>query len=177
MGLVIDGQVYRVVEYHHVKPAKGSAFVRVKLRHLKNESVLERTFRTAEKLEDAQLEERRINYLYATGDAYHFMDHSTYEEIAIDKEILGDKVRFLQDNLEVAGIFYDDKIQRVELPTFITAQVTASQTGLKGDSSKAGTKLATIDTGANVQVPLFINEGDWVKIDTRTSGYVERVQK
>ena len=177
MGLVVDGQVYRVVEYHHVKPAKGSAFVRIKLRHLKNESVLERTYRTAEKLEDADLEERKLNYLYAAGDTFHFMDHSTYEEVAVSQELLGDGIKFLKDNLEVTGIFYNDQIQTVSLPNFIIFQITESEAGIRGDSTKSGTKPAKIETGATIQVPLFINAGDWVKIDTRDGGYVERVQK
>ena len=177
MGLVVDGQVYRVIEYHHDKPAKGSAFVRVKLKHLKNENVLERTYRTAEKLDDAELEERSLNYLYAAGDTYHFMDHSSYEEIEVSKDLLSDGTQFLKDNLEVTGIFYNDQIQKVILPNFIIVKIIESETGIRGDSTKAGTKPVKIETGATIQVPLFINTDDWVKIDTRTGGYVERVQK
>lgn len=177
IGLQIDGNIWLVQEYQHVKPGKGSAFVRVKLRNLTTDQVLERTYRSAETLQDVELEERRLQNLYTSGDEVHFMDHTTYEETTVPKELMGDGLKFLQENLEVTAICHNNKVLKVILPNFIITEVTQSETGLKGDSSKAGTKPAVIDTGALVQVPLFINQGDWIKLDTRTGTYVERVQK
>ncbi|MBF0386102.1 MAG: elongation factor P, partial [Candidatus Omnitrophica bacterium] len=133
--------------------------------------------RSAERLDDIELEERRLQNLYKSGETFHFMCHETYEEIAVPADIIGENARFLQDNLEVTGLFYNDQILKVDLPTFIIAEVKRSETGLKGDSTKAGTKPAEIDTGTTVQVPLFIEAGDFIKIDTRSGTYVERVKK
>lgn len=177
MALLVNGEVYIVSEVHHVKPGKGSAFVRVRMKNLKTDLNLERTFKTADKIEDVYLEERRLQYLYRAGDTFHFMDQTNYEERAISLSEMGDSVKFLQDNMEITAVYYDGQIQRVWLPNFITAQIIETEPGFKGDSSRAGNKPATIDTGAAVQVPLFINKGDWVKIDTRNGQYVERVQK
>lgn len=175
--LRVEGDLYLVVEYHHVKPAKGSAFVRVKMKHMKTDLVLERTFRTADKLEEVFLDERTLQFSYPAGDDYHFIDKETFEEFIIHKSILGDAVKYLQDNINVTALICDQKIQKVILPNFIVAEVKTTEPGFKGDSSKSGTKPATIDTGAVVQAPLFINVGDWIKIDTRSDQYVERVQK
>ena len=176
-ALKVNSDVFVVTEYSHVKPGKGSAFVRVKMKSIKTQQVLERTYKTAERLEDVHLEERKLQNLYQNGDEYRFMDLKTYEEIAISKSSIGDAVRFLQDNLEVVGIFHQDEILKVELPTFIVFEISHTEPGLKGDSSRSGNKPATIDTGTQIQVPLFINIGDNVKIDTRTGEYVERVKK
>lgn len=177
MALRVDGELYWVVEAQHVKPGKGSAFLKARLKNIKTDQVFERTMRTVDKFEEAVLEEKALQNLYQSADTYHFMDHATYEEITIPKEVLGDAVRFLQDNLEVTGLFYNNKLLKVVLPTFITAEITHTEPGFKGDSSRAGTKPAVIDTGATIQVPLFINIGDVIKIDTRTGQYVERAQK
>ncbi|MBF0490562.1 MAG: elongation factor P [Candidatus Omnitrophica bacterium] len=177
MGLVVDGQLYFVTELTHVKPGKGSAFVRVRLKNIKTGAVLERTFRTAETLDEADLERRRMQYTYASGDDYHFMDQTSFEDTVISKDMIGDGIRFLQDNMEVETILYKDKVVKAEIPTFIVAEVTEADPGLKGDSSKAGYKPAKIDTGASVSVPLFINPGETIKVDTRTGIYVERVNK
>ena len=177
IGLQIDGNIWLVQEYQHVKPGKGSAFVRVKLRNLTTDQVLERTYRSAETLNDVELEERRLQNLYTSGDEVHFMDYTTYEETVVPKALMGDGIKFLQESLEVTAICHNNKVLKVILPNFIITQVAQSETGLKGDSSKAGTKPAVIDTGALIQVPLFINQGDWIKLDTRTGTYVERVQK
>lgn len=178
IGLIIDGVTYKVIEYHHVKPGKGSAFVRVKIQNLKTDAVLERTFRSAETLEDVFLEERHLEYLYNTGDKFHFMDHSTYEEIAVNRSDLGQSPDFLLDNLSCSGIFIKDQLVKVVLPNFIVAEIVEAEPGIKGDSSRAGNKPAKIATGATIQVPLFINVGDCVKLDTRVGGqYIERVQK
>ena len=177
LGLLIDGEIYMVSEFNHVKPGKGSAFVRVKLKNLKTDLTLERTFRGSDRLEDVFLEEKKLQYLYRTGDSFHFLDHATYEEWTIERSQLGEGVRFLQENMEITAPYYKNKVQRVYLPNFIIANVAETEPGFKGDTSKSTNKPATIDTGAVVQVPLFINKGDWIKIDTRTGEYVERAQK
>lgn len=178
IGLMVENQIYLVMDYDHVKPAKGSAFVRVKMKNIKTGSVLERTFRTADKLDDVPLEERRMQYLYRSGDEFHFMDQESYEETTMMAKDLDETfIKLLQDNLEVTAICYHQVLKMV-LPNFMICQITDTEPGIRGDSSRSGTKPATIDTGATILVPLFINKGDWVKIDTRTGGeYVERVQK
>ena len=178
MALRLDDQVYIVIEYHHVKPGKGSAFVRVRLKNIKTDLVVEKTFRSAEKLETVYLEEKTVQYLYRSGDSFHFMDQETFEELVISQEYIGEGVKFLQDNLNVTAVFCDYKIQKIVLPNFIIVNIVETEPGFKGDSSRAGTKPAKIDTGATIQVPLFMSIGDWVKIDTRSGGgYIERVQK
>ena len=166
-----------VKEYHHVKPGKGSAFVRVRIKNIKTEQVLERTFKSSDSLEDVPLEERRLQNLYISGDDLYLMDNTSYEEIIVPKSLLGDDIRFLQDHMELIALFYHNKVLKLNLPTFIQAEVKETEPGFKGDSTKPGTKSAQIDTGATVQVPLFIDVGEWVKIDTRTGQYVERVKR
>lgn len=175
--ILVDGDVYAAIDIHHVKPGKGSAFVRVKIRKLKNNSVLERTFRGDEKIEQAFVEERKLQYLYFSGDMFHFMDQDTFEEIDISAEALGENKMFLKDNLAVSGYFYQHETLNVSLPNFVEYAITHTEPGIKGDTAKSGNKPAEIETGATVQVPLFINEGDIVKVDTRTGTYVERVVK
>lgn len=176
MGLRVNNDIFMVSEFQHVKPGKGSAFVRVKLKNLKTDAVIDRTFRTADKLEDVTLEERKMQYLYH-DNAYHFMDLTTFEQVALPQEALGDAAKFLLENLEVSGIFEGNALLKILLPTFITAKITETEPGIKGDSSRAGNKPASIETGTTIQVPLFVAQGDFVKIDTRTGEYVERVQK
>jgi len=177
MGLVVDGQLFFVTELNHVKPGKGSAFVRVRLKNIRTDAVLERTYRTAETLEEADLERRRMQFTYISGEEYHFMDQSTFEDTVISKQLLGDGVKYLQDNMEVETIIYKSQVVKVDVPNFIIATVVETDPGLKGDSSKAGYKPAKIDTGAAVSVPLFIVTGETIKVDTRTGVYVERVKK
>ena len=177
MGLLINDDLYIVTEYHHVKPGKGSAFARVKMRNIKTGSMLERTFKTADKLEDVALEEKELEYLYHDGQDYCFMDHASYEQVHLSEADVGDAAKFLLENLALSGLCYNNKIVKVNLPNFITARIVETEPGIKGDSSRAGTKPAKIETGATIQVPLFINTDDWVKIDTRSGEYVERAQK
>ncbi len=177
IALKVDDQLYVVVDYNHVKPGKGAAFVRVRLKNMKTDLILERTFRSVDRLEEALLEEKTVQYLYRAGNTLNFMDQETFEELAISEENVGSGVKYLQDNLNVTAIYCDNKFQKIVLPNFITTQIVETEPGIKGDSSRAGTKSAKIDTGAAVQVPLFISTGDWVKIDTRSDSYVERVQK
>ncbi len=177
IGILVNNEVYIVNEVTHVKPGKGAAFVRLKLKNLKTDLNLERTFRSADKIDDVNLEENKLQYLYRSGDDFHFMDQNSFEEKTLTLKQIGDAVKFLQDNMEVIGVYYNSQIQRIYLPNFIIAQIIESEPGIRGDSSRSGNKPATIDTSAVVQVPLFIDKGDWVKIDTRNGQYVERVQK
>jgi len=173
--ILVEGQVYMVIETQHVKPGKGSAFVRAKLKNLRNSAVQEKTFRGDEKIEEAFVEERKLQYLYASDSMYHFMDQENFEEIAISEEGLGDKKRFLKDNLDLLGYFYKNETLSVNLPNFIEFKIIHTEPGIKGDTAKSGTKPAEIETGATIQVPLFIDAGDTIKLDTRSGEYVERV--
>lgn len=173
--VLVDDVVYVVIETQHVKPGKGAAFVRAKLRNLKNGSIQEKTFRGDEKIEMAFVEERKLQYQYVSGAMYHFMDQENFEEVAIPEENIGDKKKFLKDNLEVMGYFYKNETLNINLPNFIEFKITHTEPGIKGDTAKGGNKPAQIETGATIQVPLFIDAGDNVKIDTRTGEYVERV--
>lgn len=174
LTILIDDQAYIIIETQHVKPGKGAAFVRVKLRNLKSGGIQEKTFRGDEKIEPAFIEEKKLQYLYFSGSVYHFMDQDNFEEISIAKENIGDKVKFLKDNLEVTVYFYKNEILNISLPNFIEFKIVHTEPGIKGDTAKSGTKPAEIETGTTVQVPLFINEGDMIKVDTRTGEYVER---
>ena len=175
LTILVDAGVWLVIDTQHVKPGKGAAFVRAKIRNLKNSSVQEKTFRGDEKIDEAFVEERKLQYLYSSGDLYHFMDQENYEEVAIAKDSLADKAKFLKDNLDISAYYYKDDVLNVSLPNFIEFTIIHSEPGIKGDTAKSGTKPAEIDTGATIQVPLFINQGDKIKVDTRTGAYVERV--
>ena len=176
-ALQIDGSIFIVTDSQHVKPGKGGAFAKVKLKNVRTQQTLDRTIKPADKVEEVLLEDRKLQNLYQSGDDYHFMDNTTFEEVVVTKDILGDAERFLQENLEVDGKFFNDELLKIELPIFIFAQVTHTEPGFKGDTSKAGTKPAEIDTGATIQVPLFVDIGDKIKVDTRTGVYVERVKE
>jgi len=175
LTILVDDGVYLVVETQHVKPGKGSAFVRAKLRNLKNGNIQEKTFRGDEKIESAFVEERKLQYQYSSGSIYHFMDQDNFEEISISEDSIGDNKKFLKDNLEVMGYFYKNETLNVNLPNFIEFKVIHTEPGIKGDTAKSGTKPAQIETGAIIQVPLFIDTGDKIKVDTRTGEYIERV--
>lgn len=175
LTILVDGQVYLVIETQHVKPGKGAAFVRAKLRNLRDGSIQEKTFRGDEKIEAAFVEERKLQYQYSSGDIYHFMDQDNFEEISISKEHIRDEARFLKDGLEVSAYFYKNEILNINLPNFIEFKIIHTEPGIKGDTAKSSTKPAKIETGAIVQVPLFIDTGDKIKIDTRSGEYVERV--
>ena len=175
LTLLVDDQVWVVVESQHIKPGKGAAFTRAKMRNLKTGNVLDRTFRGDEKIEEAYVEERKLQYQYKAGDTYHFMDQETYEEIAISEDDMGEQTKFLKDNLEITAFYYKGDILYVALPNFIEVKIVGTEPGIKGDTAKSGTKVAQIETGANIQVPLFINEGDTIKVDTRSGGYIERI--
>lgn len=175
LTILVNNEVFMVIEAQHVKPGKGAAFVRVKLRNLKSNNIQEMTFRGEEKIEPAFVEERRLQYLYSSGRNYHFMDQENFEEIVLSEDVLQEKKKFLKDNLEVIGYFYKHQILNINLPNFIEFEVIHTEPGVKGDTAKSGTKPARIETGAIIQVPLFINVGDRIKVDTRTEEYIERV--
>ena len=164
-----------VVDLYHVKPGKGSAFVRVKLKDLKNGSIIDVTFRGDEKIQEAFVEQRKLQFLYRSADIFHFLDQETFDEAVIDKHRLKDVVGFLKDNLDVLATFFQQELLNISLPTFIKLTVTHTEMGLKGDSARAGTKPAGLETGITIQVPLFINQGDTIRVDTRTGKYVERL--
>lgn len=172
--ILLDGDVYIIVDTEHVKPAKGSAFVRTRLKNLKTGALLDRTFRGQDTAEEAFVEQRKMQYLYSSGDIYHFMDQENYDQIAISAENVGEGKGFLKDNLEVIGVFYKDQLLNIIMPNFINVVVTETEPGVRGDTAKSSNKAAKIETGATVLVPLFINVGDKIKVDTRTGEYVER---
>ncbi len=173
--ILVDDEVYLVIDTEHVKPGKGAAFVRAKLRNLKTSNTQEITFRGEEKIDQAFVEERKLQFQYSSGGMYHFMDQDNFEEIAISEDTIGDKAKFLKDNLEVCGNFFKQQTLNISLPFFIEFKIIHTEPGIKGDTAKSGTKSAEIETGATIQVPLFVDEGDVIKVDTRTGGYIERV--
>jgi len=173
--ILVEGEVYVVVDAQHVKPGKGSAFVRARLSNIKSNNIQEKTFRGDEKIDQAFVDERKLQYQYASGGMYHFMDQDNFEEVAIAEERIGERAKFLKDNLEVTGYFFKGDTLTVILPNFIEFNIVHTEPGIKGDTSKSGTKPAEVDTGAVILVPLFIGIGDKIKVDTRTGSYVERV--
>ena len=176
LSIVVDGQVFTIVEWQHVKPGKGGAFVRTKLKNVRTGAVIDRTFRAGEKFEQAILDRRKMQYLYSTGDEYIFMDTEDYEQISIPKSLVGDQAKYLKEGLEVEVLTHEGTVLGIELPFFLDLTVVDTDPGLRGDTASGGSKPATLETGAVVQVPLFINIGDVIKVDTRTDTYLERVK-
>ena len=174
MALVINGELCLLVEFQHVKPGKGAAFVRTKLKSVKTGNVISRTFDSGEKFQDAFIEKKQLQFQYRGGDAYHFMDLESYEERAFRAEELGGMADYLTENLEVKGEFYEGRLLGLELPTTVNLKVTGSDPGLRGDTSKAAMKPAVMETGLKLQVPLFIEPGETIRVDTRTGEYVGR---
>ncbi|MGA1263178.1 MAG: elongation factor P [Prochlorothrix sp.] len=170
----IDGAVWRVVEFLHVKPGKGSAFVRTKLKNVKTGSVVERTFRAGESLPQATIEKRVMQHTYKDGDQYVFMDMDSYEEDQLDSSQIGDQVKYLKEGMEVNVLFWGSQVLEVELPNSVVLEVTQTDPGVKGDTATGGTKPAIVETGAQVMVPLFISTGERIKIDTRNDSYLGR---
>ena len=170
----LDGSVWRVVEFLHVKPGKGSAFVRTKLKNVQTGNTVEKTFRAGESVPQANLEKRTMQYTYKDSDDLVFMDMETYEETRMSEESLGDRINFLKEEMEVNVIFWDEKVLEIELPTSVVLEITDTDPGVKGDTATGGTKPATLETGAQVMVPLFISIGEKIKIDTRDGSYLGR---
>ncbi len=171
----LGGEPFVITYFQHVKPGKGGAFVRTKLKNLKTGRVLERTFRAGEKVEAADVAERKMQYLYADGDSLVFMDCQSFDQIPIPGEQVGDARRYLLENMEVQVLVHKGSAINIELPAFVQLTVTRCDPGLRGDTASGGTKPVTVETGAVVQAPLFIKEGETIRIDTRTGEYVERV--
>ena len=172
----ISGEPYTIVEYQHVKPGKGGAFVRTKLKSLKSGSVVEHTFRAGESLEEPDMEEREMQFLYSQGTDFHFMDTGNYEQLSFVEDQLGESADFLKENMLVNILFYKGRPLTVELPTFVDLVITQTDPGFRGDTATGGNKPAVLETGATVKVPLYLEEGNVIKVDTRTHMYVERVR-
>jgi elongation factor P len=176
LKIEIDGEPYSMIYFQHVKPGKGGAFVRTKLKNLRSGKVLDRTFRAGERVDEADVEDRTMQYLYAESDGLVFMDTTSYEQITIPTKQVGEAKLYLQENAEVSVILYKSNPINIEIPSFVVAAVVKTDPGVKGDTASGATKPATIETGAVVLVPLFIKEGEKIRVDTRTGEYVERVQ-
>jgi len=170
----LEGQAYQVVEFQHVKPGKGAAFVRAKLKNVKTGGSIERTFRGGEKVPKAHLDRREMQYLYNDGSGFVFMDTENFEQMTINPDQMGDGSKWLLENMNIQVLFFQNNIIGIELPNFVEMVVTETEPGVKGDTATGATKLATLETGATVKVPLFINTGDKLRIDTRIGEYLDR---
>src|SRR3989441_6417928 len=174
LRIVFDGNPYTIVEFQHVKPGKGGAFVRTKLKHMRLGKVIDNTFRSGEKVELVDFEDKHMQFLYK-DDRFHFMDLETYDQVSLSEDEVGDAALYLKDNTELEMLYINGSPVSIELPNFIELAVARTDPGVRGDTAQGGTKPATLETGAVVQVPLFLNEGDVVKVDTRTGEYLGRV--
>ncbi len=175
LKIELNNEPYCIIEFQHVKPGKGGAFVRTKLKNMSTGRVLDRTFRAGEKVPSADVEEKRMQFLYSDGGAYYFMDTDTYEQTYLQAEQLGETSKLMPENIIVSMMFYKGKSIGIDLPFFVEIKIAQTDPGLRGDTSAGASKPATLETGAVVQVPLFINEGDTIRIDTRSKEYIERV--
>ncbi|MGH7204730.1 MAG: elongation factor P [Nitrospiraceae bacterium] len=172
----LEGEPYYIVEFQHVKPGKGGAFVRTKLKSYKTGNILDRTFRSGERFQEPNLEEREMQFLYAAGNAYTFMDTESFEQFTYDKKELGDNADLLKENMIAKIMVYEHQPIAVELPIFIELKVVDAEPGVRGDTASGGSKPAVVETGATIKVPLYLEVGEVIKIDTRTREYVERVR-
>jgi len=178
MVLDIDGVLWSITYFQHVKPGKGGAFVRTKLKNVLTGQVVDKTFRAGEKVNDVRLERRPVNYSYTDGQLYYFMDKETFELTPISGELIGeDQLMYLKENMDCEGLVHDGKVIAVDLPAFVELEVTRTDPGVKGDTAQGGSKPATLETGAEIQVPLFIEEGDVLRVDRREDKYLERVNR
>jgi elongation factor P len=175
LKIELDKEPFVIVEFQHVKPGKGGAFVRTKLKSLISGNVLERTFRSGEKVGKPELEEKNMQFLYAADNQYHFMDMESYEQLFLTEEQLGSCKNYLQENIVAEVLFYNGQAIGVELPIFVELKIVETDPGIRGDTASGGSKPAVLETGATVQVPLFLNIDDTIKVDTRTGEYIERV--
>ncbi|MBO7374232.1 MAG: elongation factor P [Lachnospiraceae bacterium] len=171
----LEGNVFQIIEFQHVKPGKGAAFVRTKLKNIKNGGVVERTFRPTEKCPQARIDRKDMQYLYADGDMFNFMDVETYEQIALNKDEIGDALKFVKENEMVKMLSHNGQVFSVEPPLFVELEITETEPGFKGDTATGASKPAIVETGAQVSVPLFVEIGEKIKIDTRTGEYLSRV--
>ena len=177
MTISMDGVLWTILFFQHHKPGKGNTVVRTKLRNVLTGSVLEKTFRAGERIDEVRLEHRPVTYTYTDGHLYHFMDAQTYEDIPINAEVIGeDQLKYLKEGMECEGLVHDEKVISVDLPYFVTLQIVETDPGVRGDTATGGTKPAKLETGAMVQVPLFLNEGDVIRVDRREDKYIERAK-
>ena len=176
-GITIEfeGNVYQIIEFQHVKPGKGAAFVRTKLKNIINGGVVEKTFRPTEKCPQARIDRKDMQYLYSDGDLFNFMDTETYDQIALNADTVGDALKFVKENEMVKICSYNGNVFAIEPPLFVELQITDTEPGFKGDTATGATKPAVVETGAKVMVPLFVDQGEVIKIDTRTGEYLSRV--
>ncbi|MBQ7170922.1 MAG: elongation factor P [Clostridia bacterium] len=170
----MDGQVMQVIEFQHVKPGKGAAFVRTKIKNVISGAVTERTFNPTDKFENAYIERKEMQYLYSDGELYYFMDNETYDQLPLNADKLPDNFKFVKENMICKILSYKGNVFAVEPPTFVELEVSDTEPGVRGDTATGASKLATLETGATIRVPLFINTGDLLRIDTRTGEYLER---
>ena len=178
MTLSMDGTLFTIMFFQHHKPGKGNTVVRTKLRNVLTGAVLEKTFRAGERIEEVRLEHRKMQYSYNDGNLYYFMDQQSFDMIPLTEEVIGeDQLKYLKENMECDGLVHDDRVISVELPYFVELQVVETDPGLRGDTAQGGTKPAKLETGASVLVPLFLNEGDVIRVDRREDKYLERVNR
>lgn len=170
-----EGNIYQIIEFQHVKPGKGAAFVRTKLKNIKSGGVVEKTFRPTEKCPKAHVERTEMQYLYSDGDLYNFMNNETYDQIALSADVIGDAMKFVKENETVKVMSHNGDVFAVEPPLNVELLITECEPGVKGDTATGATKPCTVETGATVYVPLFVNQGDVIKVDTRTGEYLSRV--
>ena len=175
MTIELDSNIYQIIEFQHVKPGKGAAFVRTKLKNIKDGGVVEKTFRPTEKCPQARIDRKDMQYLYSDGDLYHFMDVETYDQIALNADNVGDSLKFVKENDMVKICSHNGDVFAIEPPLFVELEITDTEPGFKGDTATGATKPAVVETGATVYVPLFVEQGDKIKIDTRTGEYLSRV--
>lgn len=173
----IDGEVWIVISFLHVKPGKGSAFVRTKIRNIETGNVIERTFRAGEKVKEAYVERKEFQYMYNDGTIYYFMDNKSYEQIELPEEFIGDEKYYLKEGMNIQVLYYKDRAIGVELPNYVDLEVVETEPGFKGDTAQGGSKPAILETGLKIQVPLFVEKGEIIRVDTRTGEYLERVGK
>jgi len=177
LKIELDGEPYVIVEFQHVKPGKGGAFVRTKFKSLKSGNVTDKTFRAGEKVDVPDLEEKTMQYLYSADKDRVFMDTSSYEQVSMNEKQLGDSINYLKENMEIKVLYHKGMPINIEVPMFVELAISRTDPGVRGDTASGGSKPATLETGAVVKVPLYMNEGDVIKIDTRTGTFIERVKK
>ena len=175
LTIEVEGGVYQVMEFQHVKPGKGAAFVRTKLRNIKSGGVIEKTFRPTEKCPQAHIERSEMQYLYSDGELYNFMDTETFDQIALSADAVGDSLKFVKENEMVKMLSHNKEVFAIVPPLFVELEITETEPGFKGDTAQGATKPAVVETGATVYVPLFVEQGDRIQIDTRTGEYMKRI--
>lgn len=176
LSILYNNEIYTIVEFQHVKPGKGGAFVRSKMKNLRTGATLDRTWNAGEKIEPARLERKVMQFLYSDGADFYLMDMESFEQVTVDRKLIGDKEKYLKENTEVQVIIYKDEIVQLTAPDFMELIITDTDPGFRGDTASGGSKPATLETGAVIRVPLFVNLGEKVRVDTRTDTYLERVK-